>query len=95
MCLSIRGVGSPNIIIHGPPGAHDIWDATKNFLNLVDFDVNMFKEKARTKSPDEYSQIKKFDFWKKKSYLLHIGYYTYTTHICILYSYKFGINILI
>jgi len=46
MCLSIRGVGSPNIIIHGPPGAHDIWDATKNFLNLVDFDVNMFKEKV-------------------------------------------------
>jgi len=39
MCLSIRSAGAPDVTVHGPQGVMDIYEATKGFLLLFEFDV--------------------------------------------------------
>ena len=39
LCLSVRSAGAPDITVHGPRGCMDIYEATKGFLTLFDFDV--------------------------------------------------------
>lgn len=39
MCLSARASGAPDITIHGPPGCMELYEATKGFILLFDFDV--------------------------------------------------------
>jgi len=40
VCLSGRAAGAPDITIHGPPGCMDLYQATKGFAKLYDFDVH-------------------------------------------------------
>lgn len=40
MCLSARACGAPDITIHGPPGCMQLYEATKGFILLFEFDVN-------------------------------------------------------
>jgi len=39
LCLSIRSAGAPDVTVHGPKGVMDIYEATKGFLLLFEFDV--------------------------------------------------------
>ncbi|TRY64011.1 hypothetical protein TCAL_00784 [Tigriopus californicus] len=39
MCLTIRKNGNPDVRLHGPPGATKLFDATRKFICLYDFDV--------------------------------------------------------
>jgi len=39
ICLSVRAAGAPDITIHGPPGCMELYEATKGFVVLFDFDV--------------------------------------------------------
>ena len=39
MFLSIRASGAPDVTINGPPGVNEIYQATKHFIVLHDFDV--------------------------------------------------------
>jgi ribonuclease Z len=39
MALSIRGAGSPDVSIYGPKGCVTLFEATKNFVLLYEFDV--------------------------------------------------------
>lgn len=39
MCLTIRKNGNPDVRLHGPPGATRLFDATRKFICLYDFDV--------------------------------------------------------
>jgi len=39
LCLSCRSAGAPDITIHGPKGCMDLYEATKGFVTLFDFDV--------------------------------------------------------
>jgi len=44
LCLSARAAGAPDITIHGPPGCMDIYEATKGFVTLFEFDVHSYTE---------------------------------------------------
>jgi len=44
LCLTVRAFGCRGIVIHGPPGVMDIYDATKGYVTLSEFNVNSFKE---------------------------------------------------
>ena len=39
LCLSCRAAGAPDITIHGPRGCMDLYEATKGFVTLFDFNV--------------------------------------------------------
>jgi ribonuclease Z len=39
MCLTARASGAPDVTIHGPPGCMELYEATKNFILLFEFDV--------------------------------------------------------
>ena len=39
LCLSCRAAGAPDITIHGPKGCMDLYEATKAFVTLFEFDV--------------------------------------------------------
>ena len=39
MCLSARACGAPDVTIHGPPGCMQLYEATKGFILLFEFDV--------------------------------------------------------
>jgi len=39
VCLSGRAAGAPDITIHGPPGCMDLYQATKGFAKLYEFNV--------------------------------------------------------
>ena len=39
LCLSCRAAGAPGITIHGPRGCMDLYEATKEFVTLFEFDV--------------------------------------------------------
>ena len=39
LCLTVRSCGAPGITIHGPQGCMELYDASKAFLTLFDFDV--------------------------------------------------------
>ena len=47
MLLSIRSSGAPDVTIHGPPGINELYETTKTFIVLHDFDV-MFKSNSDT-----------------------------------------------
>eukprot|EP00092_Neocalanus_flemingeri_P001499 GFUD01001600.1.p1 GENE.GFUD01001600.1~~GFUD01001600.1.p1 ORF type:complete len:865 (+),score=362.31 GFUD01001600.1:341-2935(+) len=44
LCLSVRAAGAPDITIHGPPGCMELYEATKGFVTLFEFDVLSHKE---------------------------------------------------
>ena len=39
LCLTVRSCGAPDITIHGPRGCMELYEATKGFLTLFEFDV--------------------------------------------------------
>ena len=39
VCLTARAAGAPDITIHGPPGCMELYQATKGFLTLFEFNV--------------------------------------------------------
>ncbi len=39
MCLSLRTSGAPGISLHGPKYSVDLFEATKSFIALEEFDV--------------------------------------------------------
>ena len=39
MCLSLQTSGAPGISLHGPKCSTDIFEATKSFVALEEFDV--------------------------------------------------------
>ena len=39
LCLTCRSCGAPDITIHGPAGCMELYEATKGFLTLFEFDV--------------------------------------------------------
>ena len=39
MCLSARACGAPDVTIHGPPGCMQLYEATKGFILLFEFEV--------------------------------------------------------
>ncbi len=42
MTLSVRGAGAPDVAVHGPKGCVSLFEATKNFILLYEFDVIPF-----------------------------------------------------
>ena len=39
MCLSMRAAGAPDVTIHGPQGCMDMYEATKSFIVMHEFNV--------------------------------------------------------
>ena len=39
MCLSMRAAGAPDVTIHGPKGCMDMYEATKSFIVMHEFNV--------------------------------------------------------
>eukprot|EP00090_Calanus_glacialis_P004185 TRINITY_DN13097_c0_g1_i2.p1 TRINITY_DN13097_c0_g1~~TRINITY_DN13097_c0_g1_i2.p1 ORF type:complete len:896 (-),score=340.30 TRINITY_DN13097_c0_g1_i2:90-2777(-) len=39
VCLSAKAAGAPDITIHGPPGCMELYQATKRFVRLYEFNV--------------------------------------------------------
>lgn len=39
LCLSVRSCGAPDVTIHGPTGCMELYEATKGFILLFNFDV--------------------------------------------------------
>ena len=44
LCLTARAGGAPDITIHGPKGCMDLYEATKGFVTLFDFDVEAHED---------------------------------------------------
>ena len=40
MCLSLRTSGAPGLSLHGPRSSMDLFEATKSFVALEEFDVD-------------------------------------------------------
>ena len=38
-CLTMRAAGAPDVTIHGPKGCMDMYDMTKSFIVMHDFNV--------------------------------------------------------
>ena len=46
ICLSARGARAKSITIHGPPGCMELYEATKGFVTLFEFDVHAYNDDA-------------------------------------------------
>jgi ribonuclease Z len=57
LCLTVRSYGSTEMTIHGPPGCMDIYEATKNFLVLMEFDVHEYTDRVYSDNSVKIEEI--------------------------------------
>jgi len=57
LCLGLRGFGVPELNVHGPPGCMDIYNATKDFINLREFKVKENKDKEYVDNGVEITKV--------------------------------------